>query len=241
MNKNICQQLEPVLISGASRGIGKACAKAMAHQGITKLILTARSKEDLISTKEEIENQFPECKVFIRQCNHESSKDIQSLVFELKEKKLEPKGIVANVGDNPLHRQGPRKMSSTSIDTLIKTFTINVANAHALISPFLKQYQRDGGRIILIGSQAYQYGVRGQLAYNVSKSALIGYKNTLVSEYGSKNVFCHLINPGMVANQRTQRLRQKIGEIETVSEQDVALSICNALFQSHQNGMDINI
>jgi len=233
--------LDPVLISGASKGIGKACAHALASRGCQSLIITGRSISTLNAAKQDIKDKNPTCNVCVYVCNHENDEDIAALIHKLNEKKQIPQTIIANVGDNPVHRLGPKKMSSTTTEVINKTFNTNVTNTHALISPFLRHYQRNGGRIILVGSQAYQLGVPGQLAYNVSKAALLGYKNTLVSEYGNKNVFCHLINPGLVENQRTQKLREKLGELDTVTEQEVAEIICNTLMQEDKNGLEINI
>ncbi len=230
-----------VLISGGSRGIGKACAKQLAENGVTTLILTGRSAENLAEAKKEIEYQWPETSVFTYQCDQDNADDVQSLVHELKEKNRIPDTIIANIGNNPVHEFGPKKVASTSVELFSKTLQTNLINMHLLIAPMLKFYQRQPGRIALVGSQAYQAGIKGQVSYNVSKSALVGYKNTIVSEYGEKGVFCHLINPGVVKNQRTEKLREQLKGIETVSEQTVAQVICDTLAQNEKNGLEINI
>ncbi|MFZ5602713.1 MAG: hypothetical protein ACOY7J_09685, partial [Pseudomonadota bacterium] len=65
----------------------------------------------------------------------------------------------------------------------------------------------------------------GQALYNLGKSSLVGLKNSVVSEYGGNNIFCHLLNPGLVLNERTERLRQKnpqLVEQKGVTEMEVA-------------------
>lgn len=235
------QKRPRVLISGAGGGIGFACAENLAKKYSADLILTGRTLSSLEQAKQRLEQENPQVKVDIFVCDHSIAGDIEKLIEEIGQKDILPDGIIANVGINPVHTVRPRKIGSTPEHLLLDTFQTNVVNTHLLIAPFLKEFQRKGGRIVLVGSQAYQWGIKGQVAYNVSKAALVGYKNTLVSEYDGKGVFCHLVNPGLVANKRTEKLRKKIGDHMMVTEQHVAGKICSILIDSSENGLEINV
>jgi|GEM_PF-5974457 len=189
-------------------------------------------------------------RVELMQCDHSNTEQVNQLTAQLlaaepPEHSLIPTAVIANVGMNPVHQLGPKKVATTSTELLLSTFQTNVANTHALLAPLLKRYKQQGGKVVLTGSQAYQFGVRGQLAYNVSKAALVGYFNTVRSEFAGRNVYCHLINPGVVENQRTANLRSKnaniSGEIKISSEADVANAICQALMQNEQHNLQLNV
>jgi len=189
-------------------------------------------------------------RVELMQCDHSNTEQVNQLTAQLlaaepPEHSLIPTAVIANVGMNPVHQLGPKKVATTSNELLLSTFHTNVANTHALLAPLFKRYKQQGGKVVLTGSQAYQFGVRGQLAYNVSKAALVGYFNTVRSEFSGRNVYCHLINPGVVENRRTANLRSKnaniSGEIKISSEADVANAICQALMQNEQHNLQLNI
>ena len=241
MSELFISPLHCALITGASQGIGLACAKQLAQQGCPHLILSARRLERLKAIKVEIEHEFPNTRVSVYDCDHSQTDHVVRFAEQLTQSETCPDAIIANVGVNPLHQNGPKRAFSTSVQTLLDTFQTNVANTHALLAPFLKRFKKHGGRVVLVGSQAYQYGVKGQLAYNVSKAALVGYQNTLMSELITPGFYCHLVNPGVVNNLRTQALRANSPELACVSESDVAACICDALCQSEQTHLVINI
>src|SRR5690606_5401694 len=102
------------------------------------------------------------------------------------------------------------------------------------------------GRIVLMGSQAYRHGIPGQALYNLCKSSLVGLKNSVVSEYSSSQVFCHLLNPGVVLNERTRNLREKnpgLALQQAIPESAVALAAQRLLCinEISGNGQEIDI
>ena len=229
------------LITGASSGIGFACANKLAENGFAQIIITARTVDSLRYASHLIESRYPDVSVIPIRCDHANEKDVEDLTIKLAAENQIPDTVIANIGDNPVHRLGPRKSAGISASELLQTFSTNLVNTHILLAFLLKFFGRNGGRIALVGSQAFRYGVKGQLPYNVSKSALVGYKNTLVSEYGHKGVLCHLVNPGLVLNKRTETLRKKLTAAGCVSEAQVAECIYDTLFQTSQNGIEIDI
>lgn len=230
-----------ILITGASSGIGYACAQQAIKQGARRLLLTARDEAKLIAAQQELSGLADNCDVRVFVCDQSDGDQVEQLARTLLDSELLPNKIIANVGINPVHQIGPKKAASTSGELLLNTLNINLINMHRLLAVLLKPLQRTGASIVLVGSQAYQLGIKGQLAYNVSKAALVGYKNTLVSEYGGRQVFCHLLNPGLVANQRTENLRKQVGSEHCVTEEQVASAICELLAEQVNNGLEINV
>lgn len=226
-----------ILITGASQGIGLALAKKLAGNGAESLLMTARNLDKLNEHAAELGQ--------VRVCDHADRTSIDALCDGLEQDGLQPTVLVANVGVNPFHQYGPKKIQNADYAVLEEALRVNTLNTFHLISKLIVGMKgQKFGRIVLVGSQAYLYGLPGQVAYNISKAALVGLKNTIVSEYGKAGVFCHLVNPGVVENERTEKLRKRAKTpLQTVTEDEVAQCIVDALAidDTAQNGREINI
>lgn len=239
--------VKKVLVTGASEGIGLETLYRLLDAGVFNLILTGRNEAKLTAAQHNLTEYHPKAKVSFYVCDHSVSDQVDDLVNTLLAESKEtsesflPDVIIANVGVNPIHEFGPKKAANTDAESLLENFNTNVVNAHRLIAPLLMSLVRSKGRVVLIGSQAYLWGIKGQMAYNVSKAALVGYKNTLVSEYGTKGLSCHLINPGIVPNHRNEKIRAVIGESISTPKEDVVKAIIYALNETNKNGLEINI
>ncbi|MCG8668389.1 MAG: SDR family oxidoreductase [Pseudomonadales bacterium] len=216
----------PVFISGASSGIGFALAKEFVQGGAVSLTISGRQKEKLLSAASEL-SCLGATQINTIVMDQDKRESVYRAAEILIERQASPITLVCNVGVNPVHKDGPKKMQNTLYEQLMETFQVNVANSFLLVQECLSQMRTIGmGRIFLIGSQAYRYGVPGQVSYNISKSALVGLKNTLNSEYGNKDIGCRLFNIGLVDNPRTSRLRKRLAdsanEISLLGEDQVA-------------------
>ncbi|RFA25377.1 hypothetical protein CAI21_19275 [Alkalilimnicola ehrlichii] len=230
---------DTVLVTGASRGIGFACAERLLSEYGCQVAITARDPAGLEAARQQLAEKG---RVIALQCDHADSKQIANSWERLLQLTGPPAGVIANVGDNPVHRLGPRKAHNADYDVLLSCLRTNLVNTLYLLQLCIKEWRSRGGNIVLIGSQAYRYGIPGQIAYNVSKSGLVGLKNSLVSEYGKRGIYCQLVNPGLVLNERTRRLRATVAE-QTISEAEVAAAVCQALWQPEQfgNGAELNV
>lgn len=225
-----------ILITGASEGIGFAVAERLAVKGAESLIMTARDSAKLEARAGLLGDA--------RVCDHSDRASIDKLCDELEREGRLPSVLVANVGVNPRHEFGLKKLQNTPYDSVAKALEVNVTNTFYLISRLIVAMKgRRFGRIVLVGSQAYLHGIPGQCGYNISKAALVGLKNSIVAEYGKAGIFCHLVNPGLVSNARTQDTRMRHPDIKTVTEAEVAQSIIDVLNvdDTAKNGLEINI
>ena len=220
------------LITGASAGIGLQTAYCLASKSAQPIIITGRDVDRLESVAREL-SLASECKVFPITCDHSQKASIEQLFEKLAALPFPVFNVIANVGENPVHQHGPSKTHNTAYDVFSQILTTNLIHTFYLVSHLLQTMrQQRYGKIVLIGSQAHKHGIPGQVSYNVSKSGLSGLKNTVVSEYASANIFCHLLEPGLVLNARTERMRKRLpllAEQQGVTEEQVAHTIVELL------------
>lgn len=235
---------QPVLITGASSGIGFACAQALVQAGARHLLITGRDADRLATAQAQLQQSSVRVDVCV--CDQSLRDDLERLLAFLDTNGW-PAAFIANVGVNPVHEHGPKKLHSIDIDLMTQTITTNITHTVFLVSRILKAMRAQrSGSIVLMGSQAWQHGIAGQVLYNLCKSSLIGLKHSVVSEYGGSGIFCHLLSPGVVLNERTRRLRQHHPALEQhqgVTEAEVARAALQLLGiqDAAHNGQDILI
>lgn len=243
---------QTILITGSSSGVGFECAKNIALSDNCSLFITGRELTKLSNAEQEIQQVNPLTKVKGIQCNHKHRQDIVNSVDFIISTNNIPDVVIANVGLNAVHQYGPKHIHSTALEQFEQILQVNLSNTFLLLAkllPVMKKKSR--AMVILIGSRAYQYGVSGQVAYNVSKAGLIGLKNTIVSEYGRYNIACHVLNLGLIENQRTAKLRQRIARqqlptnetLQFSTESDIASKIVSFISNAgaSANGLEVNL
>jgi 3-oxoacyl-[acyl-carrier protein] reductase len=215
------------LVTGASQGIGRACAIALAKAG-AKVALAARNEEKLKQAVEEIAAAGGEAAAFrIDVADEESIKAGVKAVLE-KFGKIEI--LVNNAGvtrDTLVLR-----MKRADWDTVINT---NLTGAHlctqAVMGSMLKQRW---GRIINISSIFGQMGQAGQANYSASKAGLIGLTMAVAREVGSRGITANAIAPGFIETAMTDalspELKQEVLKMiplgRTGTDADIANAVC---------------
>lgn len=195
-----------VLITGASRGIGKSIAEACVAQG-AKVAFTYLSSEEKANVLEaELSAKGGVAKGF----KSDASKfdDAQALVEAVVEEFGTVDVLVNNAGitrDTLLMR-----MSEEQWDEVINTNLKSVFNlTKAVIRPMLKARK---GSIINMSSVVGVSGNAGQANYAASKAGLIGFSKSIAQELGSRNIRCNSIAPGFIETEMTEALDQKVVE-----------------------------
>jgi 3-oxoacyl-[acyl-carrier protein] reductase len=193
------------LVTGASQGIGRACAIALAEAG-TAVALAARNEEKLNEVAQQIKASGGQAEVF--RMDMASEDDIKSAV----------KGAAAKLGkvDILVNNAGitrdtlSMRMKRADWDDVIAT---NLTGAHiasqAVISGMLKQRW---GRIINIASIFGQIGQAGQVNYAASKAGLIGMTMALAREVASRNITVNAVAPGWIETAMTEVLPPEMRE-----------------------------
>ena len=214
------------LVTGASQGIGRACALELARAG-AKVALAARNEDKLKAVVAEISGAAGEAEVFPIDVGSEES--IKAAIKAALARFGKVDILVNNAGVT--RDQLVMRMKRNEWDEVIAT---NLTGAHlciqAVIGSMLKQRW---GRIINITSVFGQMGQAGQANYAASKAGLIGLTMAVAREVGSRNITVNAVAPGFIETAMTEslpeELKSKVGEMIPLgrpgSDMDVAHAV----------------
>jgi len=193
-----------VLITGASRGIGKSIAEACVNQGAKVAFTYLSSDEKAKALEADLAVNGGVAKGF----KSDASKfdQAQSLVDSVIEEFGQVDVLVNNAGitrDNLLMR-----MTEESWDEVMNTNLKSVFNlTKAVMRPMLKARK---GSIVNMSSVVGVSGNAGQANYAASKAGLIGFTKSIAQELGSRNIRCNAIAPGFIETEMTDTLDSKV-------------------------------
>jgi len=184
------------VITGTSSGLGIDIAKALAVEGVSQMILTARRVEKLNEVAADLTKTYPSVKFHAVRSDVASDEDNAKLVDTAKEKFGDcPVILVNNAGvETWTHFD---KMSKKKIDQMID---INLKAAIHLTHDFIPSMIQKGGHIVTIGSVASKIAAYGTHVYSASKFGVLGFNMGLRAEATIKNwpVTVHTVMPGAV-------------------------------------------
>lgn len=191
-----------MLVTGASQGIGRACAVELARSGAT-VALAARNEAKLAEAAVEIESAGGTAAVFALDVASEDSIKFGAKAVLDKLGKVEI--LVNNAG---ITRDGlVLRMKRPDWDDVLGT---NLTGAFLLTQALLSQMLRNRwGRIINITSVVGETGQAGQVNYAASKAGLIGMTRALAREVGSRGITVNAVAPGYIETPMTAVLDQK--------------------------------
>lgn len=188
------------LITGASRGIGKAIALRFAREGANIAITNIYEDEEFLNTISEIKAHNVQVKGYVS--NASSYEDSQRIAEEIVRDFGRLDILVNNAGitkDTLLMR-----MTEEQWDTVISVNLKSVFNlTKAVIQAMLKQ---KGGSIINMSSVVGVSGNAGQSNYSASKAGILGFTKSVAKELGSRNIRCNAIAPGFILTEMTEKL-----------------------------------
>lgn len=188
------------VVTGGSRGIGRACAVALAKQGAHVVLTYVSGEEAAVATVKEIQAAGGHAEA--ERFDVSKMDGAEAAVAEVARRLGRLDILVANAGisiDNLLLR-----LREEDLD---KTLAVNLKGAlgcaKAAIKPMMKA---KGGRIIFVSSVVGESGNAGQTAYAASKAALLGVAKSLAREYASRAITVNAVTPGYVATDMTEAL-----------------------------------
>ena len=188
------------LVTGGSRGIGKACALHLAQAGYNVVINYAGNEEAAKQTVSELEALGVKAEaVKFDISNHDEA---QEAVAKIIEKYGRIDVLVNNAG---ITRDGLfMRMSKENWDAVINT---NLTGAFNVTQPVIKVMMKQrSGAIVNMASIVGIYGNAGQANYAAAKAGLIGFTKSLAKDLASRNIRVNAVAPGFVQTDMTKSL-----------------------------------
>ncbi|WP_282008347.1 SDR family NAD(P)-dependent oxidoreductase [Brevundimonas aveniformis] len=202
------------IITGSSRGIGRAIAERLAEHG-AKVVISSRKAGPCDEAAAEINARYGEGRAIAVPASIASREDLQRLVDETNAAFGQIDIVVCNAATNPY--AGP--MAGISDDQFEKILQNNVISNHWLIQMVAPQMlARKDGSIIIVSSIG---GLRGNAligAYNISKAADMQLARNLAVEWGPMNVRVNCIAPGLVQTDFAKYLWENPALLKQVTE-----------------------
>jgi 3-oxoacyl-[acyl-carrier protein] reductase len=191
------------LVTGASRGIGKACAEALAVTG-HRVVLAARSLARLEETATVVRAAGGE--TFVVEIDLSEAESIASGISKAAKEFGRIDILVNNAG---ITKDGLAvRMKQADWEIVLKT---NLSGSFYAIQQVLPGMMRERwGRIVNISSVVGEMGNPGQANYVASKAGLIGLTKSLAQEVGSRNITVNAVAPGFIETDMTHDLRDEL-------------------------------
>jgi 3-oxoacyl-[acyl-carrier protein] reductase len=191
------------LVTGASQGIGRACAIRLAQSGAT-VALAARNQEKLEEVAQQIQSANGKAATFSLDVSDEEQikTAFKAVIGQLGKIDI----LVNNAGIT--RDQLVMRMKRPDWDAVLNTnLTAAYLCIQQVIASMLKQRW---GRIINITSIFGQTGQAGQANYASSKAGLIGLTMAIAREVGSRSITCNAVAPGLIETAMTSNLSDEL-------------------------------
>ncbi len=189
------------IVTGASRGIGRAIAQRLAAQGA--VVVAAARGENARAVAEEITAAQGRAEAVSLDVTEPGA--AERLVASTLERHARIDILVNNAGI--ARDQLMLRMKREDWDAVIATnLTAAFALTQAVLKPMLRQR---GGRIISIGSVVGQSGNAGQANYAASKAGLIGFTKAVALEVGSRGITANVVAPGLIETDMTRAMTEQ--------------------------------
>ena len=195
---------QSAVVTGASRGIGRAIAKELARKGANVIINYARSEDEAASLAEEIRAETGKSSLLV-QFDVSKEEEVESGFEKIFASTGNVEILVNNAGiavDGLLVR--------TKSEDWDRTMGVNLSGvfycSKAVTKPMMKQRY---GRIINVSSVIGLMGNGGQTAYSASKAAIFGFTKSLAKELGGRGITVNAVAPGYIETDMTKDIKEE--------------------------------
>lgn len=193
------------LITGGTRGIGKAIAKIFSDNGYNLVINYVSEKTDLKKLEDDLKNDN---EILFVRANVGEFDSAENAVKKAIEKFGKIDVLVNNAGitrDNLIMR-----MKEEEFDQVINTNLKGTFNVTKSVVPYMMK--KRSGRIVNISSVVGVSGNAGQCNYAASKAGIIGFTKSLAKELASRNILANAVAPGFIDTDMTECLNDTVKE-----------------------------
>ncbi|SDD28265.1 NAD(P)-dependent dehydrogenase, short-chain alcohol dehydrogenase family [Algoriphagus faecimaris] len=206
-----------ILVTGASRGIGRAIAKQLSDSGAEVIIHYNFNRLEAESLLAELDSL-----AHLAACDLSQSDEVVGFIPQLVQKYGPLTGLVNNAGISP---SAPDTLPTSEwLQIWEKTLAVNTTAIGILCKEFLDQAKNQGeGRIVTISSRAaFRGDTTDYLAYAASKGALVSLTRSIARHYGKKGIKAFLIAPGFTRTDMAEQILSEYGEEFALN--DIALN-----------------
>ncbi len=192
MLKKINLKSKTALITGAGKGLGKACSIALAEAG-AKVIILSRTKSDLDKVSKIIKKTKGSCKSYI--CDVTNIEEFKKILKKINRLDI----LVNNAGNNrPEHFTKVKKENMEYLTNLNMKAAFNVAQLCSQKMVKTKNRKKIGGAIIHMSSQLGKVGCEGRNVYNMNKFGIEGLARGMAVELARYNIRVNTVCPTFV-------------------------------------------
>lgn len=208
------------IITGASRGIGRAISLSLAEKAY-KCLVFARSEEDLQKLQEEIKSNYPESpEAEIYCCDLSNAIAVNKKLDEITKKYKSIDILVNNAG---IYKSGSIE---NSLDDFKKVLDVNLSAPFLFLKAIAPIMKKQGhGYIFNIASRAAKIGVEGSGLYASSKFALLGLSESLYRELSKSNIKVTALCPSYVNTSMAVEAGAQIKSEEMIQINDLTHTI----------------
>lgn len=214
---NISLKNQRILVTGASRGIGRAIARQLSDSGAEVIIHYNSNKEEAESLLSQLKSP-----AYLESCDLSNSSEVVGFIPRLVAKYGPLTGLVNNAGISPA---APDSLPTDEwLQIWEKVMAVNSTAVGILTKEFIDQAKPlQNGRIIMISSRAaFRGDTPDYLAYAASKGALVSLTRSIARHYGKLGIKAFLIAPGFTRTDMANEILSKYGE--DFALKDIALN-----------------
>lgn len=199
------------LVTGSSRGIGRAVALRLAEQGYA-LVLHGRTDGSADATAEEISREHPSADVLAAHGDVADPGDLAALVRTVFDRHRRLDALVVNAG---VHEAG--LLGMTSAESVTRLFSVNAVGAAQTLQAAVRLLRRGTApAVVLVSSVMGTRGGAGQAIYSASKAAVAGLARAAAKELGPAGIRVNAVAPGFIATDMLATLDEE-GRKQTIA------------------------
>ena len=199
MLKKINLKNKVALVTGAGKGLGKACSIALAEAG-AKVIILSRTKSDLTKVGKIIKKTKGSSKAFV--CDITNVDEFKNILKKISRLDI----LVNNAGNNrPEHFTKAKRENMEYLTNLNMKAAFNVAQLCSQKMVKAKNRKRIGGSIIHMSSQLGKVGCEGRNVYNMNKFGIEGLARGMAVELAPYNIRVNTVCPTFVVTPMTKK------------------------------------
>ena len=199
------------LVTGASRGIGRAIALRLAQEGAAVALNYAGNVKAAEEVKQEIENAGG--KAILVQADVADAEAVEAMISQVTEAFGSIDILVNNAG---ITRDGLlMRMKEADWDAVINTNLKGIFHCTKLVSKLMMK--KRSGRIVNMASVVGVTGNAGQANYAAAKAGVIGFSKSIAKELASRGITVNMVAPGYIETDMTAVLPDKVREAMTAN------------------------